>query len=222
MRKSKKRLGEMLLDEGLINDFQLAIALGEQRQYGGKVGTALVKKGFLKEADLAYTLEGQLGVKWISLKGHEASPEAMGVLQADVAKKYNVFPVALDGNTLTVAISDPTDIAVIDTLRFMTGKNVRVVLALNSEILLSIARHYENDYVADKAFTEAAETSKVVPPNAGAVHPHHAGHSRSGSEELRHLVHSLIHLLQEKDVISRKELLAVLRRENGPLHEEGS
>lgn len=217
-KRNKKRLGDILIEEGILNDLQLAIALGEQRQWGGKLGSVLVKKGFIKEPELASILEKQLGIKWISLKGREPAPSALCTLKADVARKFKVFPLALEGDILTIALSDPTDINLIDSLHFMTGKKIRAVMALDTEILLSISRHYLNEYVSERAFDEASGIAKTAAhqdhgvrdllpaPKQARPHRHHA----ANVEVMEQTLNMLIDLLDKKGVITRSELLSMM------------
>jgi hypothetical protein len=209
----RKRLGEILLEEGLISEAQLSLALGEQRQWGGRLGTTLVKKGFITEADMAFVLARQLGIKWVSLKNRRIRPEVLACLKGETARKYTVMPLACDGTELTLAVSDPTDLATLDTLKFITGKRVRAVMAVESDIVLSIARHYEGEHIRAEDYRES-----VVTPRKGTV-PHAvrpflgagAVSSRGGTAVVEQTLSSLIRLLIEKNLITKEELLGMMR-----------
>jgi type IV pilus assembly protein PilB len=118
MDKEKKRLGQMLVDEGLIDDTQLQSALAYQRQWGGRLGSIFLKKGFVSEKDMSVLLEKQLGQKCISIESYgNPSHDVLDMVRLDIAKKYTIFPVKFEKNSLLLAISDPTDLKTLDDLR---------------------------------------------------------------------------------------------------------
>lgn len=143
LKKERRRLGEILLDAGLINELQLARALGQHKQWGGKLGNSLIKMRFISEEDLAAVLESQLGIKWISLRDIAISDSAIGSMKADVAKKYNIMPVLVARKNITVATNDPTDLVTLDTVEFILGKRIKPVIAIKSEIEWAIAKYYD-------------------------------------------------------------------------------
>jgi|GEM_PF-657276 len=143
LKKERRRLGEILLEAGLINELQLARALGQHKQWGGKLGNSLIKMGFISEEDLAAVLESQLGIKWISLRDIAISDSALGSMKADVAKKYHIMPVLVARKNITVATNDPTDLVTLDTVEFILGKRIKPVIAIKSEIDWAIAKYYD-------------------------------------------------------------------------------
>lgn len=143
MRGQKKRLGEMLIEAGLINELQLISAIGQQRQWGGRVGSLLIRMGFVDEQSVASVLEKQRGEKCISLLDKEIPQEALNAVKYEVAKKYCIVPINLDKRTLTIAMSDPTNLKTLDELSFMLGLKIKPLLALESEIKSTIAQYYE-------------------------------------------------------------------------------
>lgn len=217
-RRLKKRLGDILLEEGLLSDLQLAVALGEQKQWGGKLGAVLIKNGFIREPELASVLERQLGIQWVTLRGRPGNPAAMAFVKPEVARKLTVFPIDITGDTLTVAMSDPTDITTIDTLHFMTARKIVPLMALDSEILLAIARHYNNEYVSESAFAEAAGTAKSAGPkdHRGYDIGPSANKSTRGQqaevEVLKQTIDVLIELLDNKGIMTRSEVTELLAR----------
>ncbi|MBI5142677.1 MAG: hypothetical protein HZA20_10905 [Nitrospirae bacterium] len=142
-KKERRRLGEILLEAGLINELQLARALGQHKQWGGKLGNSLIKMGFISEEDLAAVLESQLGIKWISLRDIVISEGAIGSMKAEVAKKYHIMPVLVARKNITVATNDPTDLVTLDTVEFILGKRIKPVIAIKSEIEWAIAKYYD-------------------------------------------------------------------------------
>jgi len=148
------KLGELLLKAKLIAPDQLAAALKDQKASGAKLGESLVKLGFVTEEDITETLSAQFGVPSINLNHFEIDPNVLKLVPADVARKYNVLPVNKTGATLTIAMSDPTNVFAMDDIKFMTGYNVEPVVA--SEMALQTA--IDNAYGASRAL----ELKKVM------------------------------------------------------------
>jgi hypothetical protein len=142
-KKAQKRLGEMLLEGGHIDELQLAVALGKQREQGLKLGALLLKLGFVAERTLAEILKQQLGIQWISLFDREIPREVVEAIPLDIALKYTVMPVLYDGKTITIAIANPSDLETIDSLIFQLGKKIKPLMALETDIEKAIIRHYK-------------------------------------------------------------------------------
>lgn len=157
----KKLLGELLVDAGLINEYQLALALGRQRQWGGKLGAELIRLGFIEERELAFVLQEQLGIKWISLYDRTIPGEVISTVPKEVAAKYQLIPIEVSGNTVTVATINPNDIAAMDAVSFAIGKKIRPVMALEYDIRLALAKYYETP-----APEEKIEVIKTSSPRA--------------------------------------------------------
>src|SRR4051794_8224772 len=105
----KRRLGEILLDAGVIDEVQLSAALAEQKKWGGKLGRTLVEMGYVDEDSMALALSRQLGLPVIDLDHAPLSPDVPKLLRLDVAERYGVFPVGADTKhkILHVATPDP-------------------------------------------------------------------------------------------------------------------
>lgn len=136
------KLGELLLKARLITPDHLAAALKEQKSSGAKLGEALVKLGFITEEDITETLSAQFGVPSINLNHFEIDPNVLKLVPADVARKYNILPVNKTGATLTIAMSDPTNVFAMDDIKFMTGYNVEPVVASEMALQASIDKNY--------------------------------------------------------------------------------
>jgi type IV pilus assembly protein PilB len=141
---SRKRLGELLLEAGVIDGTQLKAALGHQRQWGCRLGQALVDLRLASEADVVTSLARQSGFEVARLDGLEpyALGQALALVPREVAVTRNLLPLAADTSTLTVAMSDPGNLAVVDELQFRTGRRVRVCLGGDREISEAVRRHY--------------------------------------------------------------------------------
>ncbi len=139
------RLGEILVANNLITREHLAKSLEEQKESGGqlKLGTILIKNGYISEQDLTSFLSKQYGVPSINLSELEVDQAVIKIIPAEVAQKYQIIPVNRAGSTLIVAMSDPSNIFAVDDIKFMTGYNVEVVVASEAAIKASIDKFYD-------------------------------------------------------------------------------
>jgi hypothetical protein len=140
----KKRLGEMLIEAGLIDETQLQAALGHQRRWGGRIGQALVHLNLAHEDDVVDALGRKFGFEAARLDALEpyALGQALALVPRDVALRNHLVPIAADTSTITVAMSDPTDVSVVDELRFRTGRRVIVKIAGEVAIADALEVHY--------------------------------------------------------------------------------
>jgi type IV pilus assembly protein PilB len=136
------RIGELLLKEKRISPEQLQEALNYQRQNGGKLGFNLVKLGYVKDEEITALLSKQYGVPSIALGQFEIDPAVVKLVPADTAQKYQIVPLARSGATLTIAMTDPTNVFAMDDIKFMTGYNVEPVVASEAAVIEAIARYY--------------------------------------------------------------------------------
>ena len=136
------KLGELLLKAQLVNQQQLNKALEEQKATGGKLGEILQRLGFVTEDDIIECLSHQFGVPSINLRHFEIDPGVAKIIPVDLARKYNVIPVNKTGATLTLAMTDPTNIFAMDEITFMTGYRVEPVVASEEAIRERIDRNF--------------------------------------------------------------------------------
>ncbi|GAB4296096.1 MAG: type IV-A pilus assembly ATPase PilB [Desulfuromonadia bacterium] len=139
------RIGELLLANGLISREQLDSSLRELKESGGalRLGSILVKNNLISEQDLVIFLSRQFGVPSIDLSAFEIDSSVIKVIPSDVCQKYQVIPVSRIGSTLTIAMSDPSNVFAVDDIRFMTGYNVEIVVASDAAIKGAIDRYYD-------------------------------------------------------------------------------
>jgi type IV pilus assembly protein PilB len=132
----KKRIGELLIEAGVIDDAMLQSALGHQRRWGGRLGQALLDLKMLSEGVLVETLARKSGFEVARLSELEpyALEQALKLVPGELALRANVFPMAADTSTLTVAMSDPTNLSLTDELAFRTGRRVKVTIGGDREI----------------------------------------------------------------------------------------
>ena len=137
------RLGELLVRNKLIDDKQLEKALDDQKTSGGRLGTSLIKLGFLKEEELSAFLSRQYGVPSINLNEFDIDESVTKLIPAEVVQKYQLIPVNRAGATLIVAMADPSNIFAIDDIKFMTGYNVEIVVSTETSIKKAIDKYYD-------------------------------------------------------------------------------
>ena len=136
------RIGELLLKEKRISAEQLQEALNYQRTNGGKLGANLVKLGYVKDEEITALLSKQYGVPSIALSQFEIDPAVIKLVPAETARKYQIVPLSRAGATLTIAMTDPTNVFAMDDVKFMTGYNVEPVVASEIAVLDSIEKYY--------------------------------------------------------------------------------
>src|ERR1700687_5560798 len=157
------RIGELLLKEKRIPSDQLQQALTHQKANGGKLGFNLVKMGFVKDEEITALLSKQYGVPSINLTQFEIDPAVIKLIPADTAQKYQIIPLSRAGATLTIAMTDPTNVFAMDDIKFMTGYNVEPVVASESAVIEAIQRYYPAvSKAAAKAATKAAAAMTVT------------------------------------------------------------
>ncbi|HEY0515074.1 MAG TPA: type IV-A pilus assembly ATPase PilB, partial [Thermoanaerobaculia bacterium] len=127
---------------------------GLQKEQGGRVGTNLVKLGYLTEKQLVDSLAQHFKVPAVDLNGMEIDEAVLKIIPADLARKYTIIPVSKTGATITVAMIDPTNVFAMDDVKFMTGYRVEPVVASETAIRVSIDRYYGS--------THAIELKKVM------------------------------------------------------------
>ncbi len=137
------RLGELLLRDQIISAEQLQRAQEESKRSGDRLGNSLVKMGAIQEEDLTQFLSRQYGVPAINLNEFDIEPEVIQLVSKDVATRHKVVPVNRAGNSLIVAMADPSNILAIDDLKFVTGYNIEVVVASEVGVNQAITRYYE-------------------------------------------------------------------------------
>ncbi|MFI5127674.1 MAG: type IV-A pilus assembly ATPase PilB [Candidatus Acidiferrales bacterium] len=136
------RLGEILVRDSLISSDQLKQALDYQKKEGGRLGTCLVKLGLVSDEDITAVLSRQYGVPSINLKFYEVDPSVIKLIPQETAVRYQIVPLSRVGSTLTIAMTDPTNVFAMDDIKFMTGFNVEPVVASESAISEAIGKFY--------------------------------------------------------------------------------
>ena len=157
-----ERIGDLLIREGLITKEQLEKALQEQKQNGTRVGYNLVKMGFIKETELTKALARQYKMPAVDLAKFEVDPKIAKLIPSDLAIKHFVLPLKRDGRTLTVAMADPTNLGVIEDLKFITRYDIFPVIAGEFTLRAAIEKHYEStDLQMQTILQEIADDADV-------------------------------------------------------------
>lgn len=138
----KKRIGEVLVDQGLIDERQLQAGLEEQRRTGMQLGKCLIKLGFISETKLVDILSAQLDIQHVVLEHYNFNRALLGIIPEDMARKYKVIPLFEKDGIVTVAMADPTNLRTIDHLKFKTGKEIEPVIDTEKSILAVIEKNY--------------------------------------------------------------------------------
>ena len=156
------RIGELLLKEKRITPEQLQEALNYQRQNGGKLGFNLIKLGYVKDDEITALLSKQYGVPSIALGQIDVEATVVKLVPVETAHKYQIIPLSRSGATLTIAMTDPTNVFAMDDIKFMTGYNVEPVVASETAVVEAIQKYYQKGGGAAEGANGAAKDSGGV------------------------------------------------------------
>jgi len=138
----KRKIGELLLEAGIITRQQLEEALQIQKKTGKKIGEILVEKGYVTEDEILEVLEFQLGIPHVKLDQYVIDPEVVNLVSESIARRHTLIPIQLKDDKLVVAMADPLNIFAIEDIAIFSGKNVQPVIAKASEIKRQIEKFY--------------------------------------------------------------------------------
>jgi type IV pilus assembly protein PilB len=208
------RIGELLLKEKRITPAQLQEALNYQKTAGGKLGFNIVKLGFVKDEEITALLSKQYGVPSINLTQFEIDPGIVKLIPAETAQKYQIMPLSRAGATLTIAMTDPTNVFAMDDIKFMTGYNVEPVVASEVAVADAIGRYYPP--AAPVATPRIVEPKKRKDPQPQQV----ANLNNAATLELvTRALEETTGLIEEEDVEMLEEIeqidVASLERQGG-------
>lgn len=145
--RSRKKLGDMLVEQGIITQEQLDLSLKEQRRLKQRLGEVLVDLGYTDELTIAHTLQKQLDIEFIRLSGFHIDPAVIGIIHEQLLRKHILIPFEFsihNPDILRVAMADPMDLDAIDDLSIITGRRIEAVIAMPTEISATIDRYYGN------------------------------------------------------------------------------
>ena len=150
-----KKIGELLVEAGLITNKQLDCVLNESKKNKGlRIGALLVKKSFATELDIAETLAYQLNIPFVDIASYPVDPDAVNLINERLAQKYHVLPLCRNHDVLDIAMADPLDLNAINDVRFSTGLQLQPCVATPSDIAAAMRIHYNlsqpiNDLIDD-------------------------------------------------------------------------
>jgi type IV pilus assembly protein PilB len=156
------KIGEMLLKGNLISADQLRSALETQEKTHERIGTVLIKSGFIKEEDLLAFLGRQFNLPVVDLSKYEINPEIVRLLPEEMVQKHLALPINRVGAKLIVAVADPSNMAIIDGIGFKTGYAVELVLASEREITAGINRFFDRSMEFKDIISELDEDLEVI------------------------------------------------------------
>ena len=149
---SRRRLGELLIETGLLSADQLTEALKTQRDSGRRLGDILVNLKYITEEEMALALALQLKIEYIDLSEYTIDPDVIDSIPEEIAKKFTCLGIGLKNNILEVAMADPLDLNMIKDLQFITGYNIKPTISTASQILEILQKHYN----PEKSITDVA------------------------------------------------------------------
>jgi type IV pilus assembly protein PilB len=171
-----ERLGELLVKKNYITPDQLKKALEDQSLKGGRLESALIRSGYIKEDELLSFLSAQYRVPSIKISKIEVNPNVIKLIPSSISKKYFIIPINRVGPKLTLAMADPSNIIVIDEIKFMTSFNVEPVVASETEIIDAIKKYYGGGggvagkgTVSFEATDYTLEEDKAAPTDGGVM-----------------------------------------------------
>ena len=159
---SLSRLGDRLVAEKLISPDQLQRALAEQKGSADKLGTILVRLQFITEDSLVSFLSKQYAMPAITVAQVDPDPDVLKLVPEQIAKKHSVLPIKRIGNTLTLAMADPTNVFALDDVGFMTGLQIQPVVASEAAIRKAFERLYETGASVNDMMSELEEADTDV------------------------------------------------------------
>jgi len=140
----RKRIGEVLVEQGFMQPRQIEEGLELQKKSGKQLGKCLVELGFISEEKLIDVLSAQLDIQHVVLDNFSFSPRLMDLVPEEMVRKYKVIPLFENNGVITVAMADPSNLRTIDHLKFKTGKEIEPVIAAEKSIMAAVERIYAN------------------------------------------------------------------------------
>ncbi len=159
---AKKKIGDLLIEKGLITKAQLKECLQFQGFSGKRLGEVLTEKGFVTEDQLIDTISERLSIPKISLASMVIDPNVLRHVSVEVARRYTLIPIFEIGNTLTIAMADPLNIIAIDEIKYQTGLNIKRAITTISEIKESVEKYYSISDSLSHIIHETADSQTTI------------------------------------------------------------
>ena len=139
-----KRIGEVLLERGVITAKELEQALSFQKEKSGLMGQVLIELGFVTEEEIALALTAQYGFPYLPLDNYEIDGGLTSLIPEETARQYCLIPVDRIGNALTLAMADPSNLQAVEAVEIMTKCVVQTFVSTPSDIFKAIEKHYKS------------------------------------------------------------------------------
>ena len=139
-----KRIGEVLLERGVIDRKKLEQALAYQKEHGGLMGQVLIKLGYITEEEVALALTAQYGFPYLPLDNYEIDPALTELIPEASARQHCLIAIDRIGNALTLAMADPSNMKAIEEIEMLTKCVVQTFVSTPSDIELAISKHYRH------------------------------------------------------------------------------
>ena len=160
---SKRKLGELLIESGLLTIDKLKDALEAQKSTGKRLGEALIDMKIISEEEMAFSLAMQLKIPFIDLTDYSIKDDVLDCIPEEVCQKFKCIPLSMKNSILDVAMADPLDLHIMKDLQFITGYNIQPAISTRSQIMDKLQRHYHpersikdvaDEFVGDAGFME--------------------------------------------------------------------
>lgn len=170
---ARKRLGDLLVESGLISEEQLNSTL-RSKSADEKLGDALLREGYITEQQLIEVLEFQLGIPHINIFQYPIDPDVIQLVPKELAKRHYALPIRRDKNKLLVAMADPMDYFAIEELRMATGYHIEPAIATKDELFRTITKYYDlqesmEEVMGEIATSETLDETRVADDDSPVV-----------------------------------------------------
>lgn len=166
---ARKKIGEILVGAGILDDTRLRVALVEQQRWGGPLGRILVEMKLVDEGMLVEALSRQLSVPAVNLDDLHVPNDVIALVPGDLCEQYSIFPFAQPMKFLDVAMADPTQSGVIDELQIRTHLNVRPHIAGPKQLERAIYRYYQRGVSSTSQRRGAGSTAPPFSGQRGSI-----------------------------------------------------
>jgi hypothetical protein len=228
------RLGEILVQEGLIDRPDLEAALAQRGRFGNRLARALVGLGLVDEGEMVRALSRRLGVPAARLEGKRIDPEVLALLPRELAERHGCLPLFTkrEGGVeiLYLGMEEPGDLEAIDEVSFRSGLKVRPVTLAPSQLWAALERSYATESPTAESAplaetpVDSGDTAPLLGgpllPSAPAAEPAGAASPKPREVPTRTILRALTQLLIEKQIVSREELLERVRALGSVAREE--
>jgi type IV pilus assembly protein PilB len=150
----RRKIGELLVETGLLTSRQLEQALLTQEKSGERLGKVLIRLGYVRERDIIEVLEFQLGIPYMELSGITIEKEAAITIPVQIAERYKVIPIKKEKGKLWLAMVDPTNFFAIDDVRMLSGCEIEPIIATENDIVCAIRQYYGVSELVEKAMSQ--------------------------------------------------------------------